>query len=81
MEKSGGENPHPALVKSLGGGLYEVRHVASEFGGRGIFCYEDRPDLGRKEVLLLVFRKESQKPPQRILIIARSRMEAVRKRK
>lgn len=81
VDESRGENPHPALIKPLGSGLFEVRHHATKYGGRAIFCYVDELDDLRETVLLHVFRKESQKTPARSLEVARARFKLIRREK
>lgn len=79
-EESGDENPSPALIKSFGGGLNELRHVNSRFSGRTFFCRQNsRPEDPAVERLWLlhIFRKEGQATPRRSVDLAKLRMRMV----
>lgn len=77
IEESGPENPHPALVKSFGDRLYEVRHTSNDYAGRAFVMYERAAMSARKVIILHVFRKESQATPEKHLMIARKRKKIV----
>lgn len=81
IEESGPENPHPALVKSFGDRLYEVRHTSNDYAGRAFVMYERDALPAGKVIILHVFRKESKATPERHLTIARKRQKIVEGKK
>jgi phage-related protein len=69
-QQTGNENPSPAQIDEYGGGLYRLRHVKSAYQGRGIFFVVNRKLSIERLILLVVYKKEGQKTPQRVLNLA-----------
>ena len=79
-EESGDENPSPALIKSFGGGLTELRHVNGRFSGRAFFSRQTKSpkdSIAHRLWLLHIFRKEGQATPTRSIDLAKSRMRTI----
>lgn len=72
-QQCGFGNPSPAQVDDYGGGLYRLRHVKQAYQGRLIFFATDRVAGFERLVILVVFKKQSQDLPQKVLETARYR--------
>jgi phage-related protein len=69
-------NPSPALVWTFKDGFKELRHIKGQYKGR-LFFYEPNVPEGTQDlVMLVVFRKQSQKTPKTEIAKAMSRMIA-----
>jgi len=69
-----GENPSPALIKKFDDGLLELRHEKGQYKGRLLFYKASEPVGTEENVILVVFRKETQKTPTGVVEIALKRM-------
>jgi phage-related protein len=69
--------PHLGMpyTRPLGEGLFEVRARGKEGIGRALFC----TTAGQTIMILHAFIKKSQKTPQRDLVLARRRLQEVRR--
>jgi len=63
--------PH---LRSMGGGLFELRPQGREGIGRAMYCYV----TGQRVVVLHAFVKKTQATPERDIDVARKRMKEVR---
>jgi phage-related protein len=73
------ENPSPALIKPFDEGFLELRHFKGNFKGRLLFYL---PKGSEEMVMLVVFRKETQKTPMAKIDLAVKRMNVdIEKRK
>ena len=61
-----GDEPFPAVVKDYGKGIWMIRHASHEAQGRLLFC-KKRMQNDTKFVILVVYKKETQSVPARIL--------------
>jgi phage-related protein len=76
------ENPSPAVVWTFEEGFKELRHMKGDYKGRLLF-YEPTLPKGTEElVMLVIFRKQTQKTPKGEIAKAVKRMAAdIEKRK
>ena len=82
QEASPKENPSPALIESFDEGFLELRHVKGDYKGRLLYYVPKLPKGTEELVMLVVFRKQTQKTPQATVDLAVKRMQAdVAKRK
>jgi phage-related protein len=70
------ENPSPALVESFDEGFLELRHIRGDYKGRLLFYVPKVPKGTEELVMLVVFRKQTQKTPQPVINLAEKRMKA-----
>ena len=76
------ENPSPASIETFDEGFLEIRHIKGNYKGRLLFYISKLPKGTEELVMLVVFRKETQKTPQAMIDLAEKRMKAdVAKRK
>lgn len=70
------DDPSPAFIQSFDEGFLELRHKKGEYKGRLLY-YVPRVPKGTEElVMLVVFRKETQKTPTAMISLAEKRMKA-----
>jgi len=72
-ETAGLGNPAPVRVDDYGDGLYRLRHIKPAYQGRLIFFAVDRIRGFERLVILIVYKKESQKTPSNVIDTARRR--------
>ena len=70
------ENPSPALIESFDEGFLELRHIKGDYKGRMLFYMPKVPKGTEELVILVVFRKQTQKTPQDMVRLAERRMKA-----
>ena len=70
------ENPSPALVESFDEGFLELRHIKGDYKGRLLFYVPKVPKGTEELVMLVVFRKQTQKTPRAMIDLAEKRMKA-----
>ena len=70
------ENPSPALIETFDEGFLELRHIKGNYKGRLLFYMPKLPKGTEKLVMLVVFRKETQKTPPAMIDLAEKRMRA-----
>jgi phage-related protein len=70
------ENPSPALIESFNGGFLELRHMKGNYKGRLLFYMPKVPTGTEELVMLVVFRKETQRTPQAMIDLAKKRMKS-----
>lgn len=76
------ENPSPAMIESFAEGFKELRHVKGDYKGRLLFYEPSIPKGTEDLVMLVVFRKQTQKTPRTVVRTAVERMNGdMRKRK
>jgi phage-related protein len=69
------DDPSPAFIQSFDAGFLELRHKKGEYKGRLLF-YAPKAASGTEElVILVVFRKETQKTPNAMIKLAIKRMK------
>lgn len=74
LEEYGIEAAREPHVKSLGGGLFEMRMSGRDGIGRAIYVHA----RGDRLVVVLAFMKKTQKTPKAILDLARTRAREVK---
>ena len=80
-ENSQSGDPHPVQIDAYGGGILRIRHAKAAYQGRALgYISESRKDY-QKLILLLVYKKESDRVPSAVMETARRRMEQHKKRK
>jgi phage-related protein len=62
-EVSPKENPSPAMIESFGEGFKELRHEKGAYKGRLLFYEPNLPKGTEDLVMLVLFRKQTQKTP------------------
>jgi phage-related protein len=72
-EQSGFGNPSPAQVDDYGDGIYRLRHIKPTYQGRLLFFASGRSSDFEELVMLVVYKKQSQKAPLHVLETARKR--------
>ena len=70
------ENPSPAMIEAFGEGFLELRHIKGDYKGRLLFYVPKSPKGTEDLVMLVVFRKQTQKTPQAMIDLAVRRMKA-----
>jgi phage-related protein len=75
-EVSPRENPKPAMIESFEEGFLELRHFKGEYKGRLLFYVAKKPKGTEDLVMLVVFRKQTQKTPKATVALAVKRMKA-----
>ena len=65
-------NPAPAQVDEYGG-LYRLRHIKAAYQGRLIFFAVERTKGFERLVILVVYKKQSQRTPAAVIETARRR--------
>ncbi len=70
-----GSNPNPAIIQSFESGILELRHFKGEYKGRLLFYVPELPKGTPELVMLVVFRKQTQKTPLQIVALAEQRMK------
>jgi len=73
FEKCGLGNPSPAQIDDYGDGILRIRHIKPAYQGRAIYFASERTYGFEKLVILLVFKKETQKTPASVLETAKRR--------
>jgi phage-related protein len=68
-------NPAPAQVDDYGEGLYRSRHSKAAYQGRLIFFAAQRAKEFERLVILMVYKKESQRVPISAIETARRRKQ------
>ena len=66
-------NPSPVQIDDYGDGIFRLRHIKPAYQGRLIFFTVDKVKNFERIVILLVYKKETQKTPKSILETARNR--------
>jgi len=74
-EQSGFRNPSPAQIDDYGDGIFRLRHLKPAYSGRLLFFCVDRVQGAERLIILLVYKKEGQKVPLRLLGKAKERMK------
>jgi phage-related protein len=64
----------PYMIRQFSEGFSEIRHQDAQYQGRAMFF--EHGDL----IILVAFRKESQKKPKRLIELARKRMNDYKKK-
>ena len=72
-EMMGFGNPSPAPIDDYGDGLYRLRHIKPAYQGRLIFFAVDSVAGFERLVILMVYKKQSQKVPANVLETAKRR--------
>ena len=70
------ENPSPAMIESFDEGFQELRHIRGSDKGRLLFYAPTLPRGTEEQVMLTVFRKQTQKTPKGTIEQAKRRMAA-----
>lgn len=68
-------NPSPAQIDDYGDGLYRLRHIKPAYAGRLIYFAVDRQAGFERLVILMVFKKQSQKVPANVIETAKRRKQ------
>ena len=69
------ENPSPAFIESFDAGFLELRHIKGNYKGRLLFYVPKAPKGTEELVMLVVFRKQTQKTPRAMIELAEKRMK------
>ena len=73
-EVSPKENPSPAFIQTFADGFLELRHIKGDYKGRLLFYPATSPKETEDLVMLVVFRKQTQKTPAAVIELAVKRM-------
>lgn len=80
-EESQSGNPYPVQLNVYDHGLIRLRHAKASYQGRAILYIAESKKEFQRLVLLVIYKKESNKAPDSILVTAKKRMEQHKKEK
>jgi phage-related protein len=81
LEECPRENPHPVQIDAYENGVLRIRHIKAAYQGRALCYIAESREGFQKFVLLLVYKKESDRVPPAMLETAKRRMDRHRKGK